>query len=148
MKNLFAIISLFIFCTFSNAQPDAQEKKIPILIRCDDIGMCHSVNMAAKQVLESGLPVSMSVMFACPWYQEAVEILKQYPNVAVGIHLTLNSEWKQYRWGPVSGSRAVPSLVDSNGYFFPSRSALFGNNPKLTEIESELRAQIERAIHS
>ena len=124
-------------------QPDAG--KIPILIRCDDIGMSHSVNMAAKKVLETGIPVSMSVMVPCGWFAEAVDMLKQYPNVSVGIHLTLNAEWKQYRWGPVAGATIVPSLVDSLGHFFPSRSKLFGNNPSLAEIETELRAQIDKA---
>jgi uncharacterized lipoprotein YddW (UPF0748 family)/predicted glycoside hydrolase/deacetylase ChbG (UPF0249 family) len=118
------------------------------LIRCDDMGMNHSVNMAMKKVIESGLPVSISVMFACPWYQEAVDILKKHPQVGVGIHLTLNAEWKNYRWGPVLGKKAVPSLVDNEGYFLPSRSKLFENNPKTDEIEKELRAQIERAINS
>lgn len=97
-------------------------------------------------MLETGLPVSMSVMVPCPWFSEAVELLKQYRNVSVGIHLTLNSEWKQYRWGPVTGVNTVPSLVDSVGYFFPSRSLLYSNNPSLTEIETELRAQIDKAI--
>jgi predicted glycoside hydrolase/deacetylase ChbG (UPF0249 family) len=110
--------------------------------------MCHSVNVAAKQVLETGIPVSLSVMVPCPWFSEAVEMLKQYKNVSIGIHLTLNSEWKQYRWGPVSGAQAVPTLIDSVGNFFPSRAKLFGNNPKLSEIETELRAQIEKAIHA
>lgn len=119
--------------------------KISILIRCDDIGMCHSVNMAAKEVLETGIPVSMSVMVPCPWFAEAAELLKKYSNVSIGVHLTLNSEWKQYRWGPVAGAGTVPSLVDSVGLFFPSRSALFANNPSLSEIETELRAQIEKA---
>lgn len=123
----------------------AQSEKIPLLFRLDDIGMCHSVNMAAKEVLETRMPVSMSVMVPCPWFTEAVEILKQYPHVSVGIHLTLNSEWKNYRWGPVAGVTMVPSLVDSLGHFFPSRSKLFANNPRLEEIETELRAQIEKA---
>lgn len=123
----------------------AQTEKIPLLFRLDDIGMCHSVNMAAREVLETRMPVSMSVMVPCPWFTEAVEILKQYPHVSVGIHLTLNSEWKNYRWGPVAGVTMVPSLVDSLGHFFPSRSKLFANNPKLEEIETELRAQIEKA---
>ena len=123
----------------------AQTEKIPLLFRLDDIGMCHSVNMAAKEVLETRMPVSMSVMVPCPWFTEAVEILKHYPHVSVGIHLTLNSEWKNYRWGPVAGVTMVPSLVDSLGHFFPSRSKLFANNPKLEEIETELRAQIEKA---
>lgn len=119
-----------------------------VLIRCDDIGMCHSVNMAFKEVMDTGLPVSASVMFACPWYQEAVEMLKAPSNVSIGIHLTLNAEWANYRWGPVAGQSAVPSLVDTEGFFFPSRAALFAHDPKLEDIERELRAQIERAMRS
>lgn len=144
MKYSILIITI-LFSSISFAQKD---DKIPVLIRCDDIGMCHAVNVAAKEVLETGIPVSMSVMVPCPWFAEAAELLKKYPNVSIGIHLTLNSEWKQYRWGPVSGSQTVPTLVDSLGSFFPSRSALFGNNPKLSEIETELRAQIEKALHA
>ena len=137
---------LLLFVLFSSLfSVQAQTEKIPLLFRLDDIGMCHSVNMAAKEVLETRMPVSMSVMVPCPWFTEAVEILKQYPHVSVGIHLTLNSEWKNYRWGPVAGVTMVPSLVDSLGHFFPSRSKLFANNPKLEEIETELRAQIEKA---
>jgi chitin disaccharide deacetylase len=139
MLKIVLIVSL-IFAIAARAQ-----KPIPVLLRLDDIGMCHSVNMAAKKVLDTGIPVSMSVMVPCPWFTEAVALLKQYKNVSVGIHLTLNSEWKQYRWGPVLGAKAVPSLVDSLGNFFPSRTALYGNNPKLAEIEAELRAQIEKA---
>ena len=146
MKRLLLIIAIF----FSSA-PFAQKEKagrIPILIRCDDIGMCHAVNMAAKKVLQTDMAVSMSVMVPCPWFAEAAELLKKYPNVSVGIHLTLNAEWKQYRWGPVSGSGTVPTLVDSSGSFFPSRTALYANNPKLSEIETELRAQIQKALHA
>jgi predicted glycoside hydrolase/deacetylase ChbG (UPF0249 family) len=102
--------------------------------------------MAAKSLAETGIPFSVSVMFPCPWYKEAVEILKQYQHISVGIHLTLNSEWKNYKWGPVS--RMVPTLVDEDGYFFPSRETFNNNNPKLEEIELELKAQIERAINS
>ncbi len=142
MKRLSTILCFFI-SVITFAQEDS---KIPVLIRCDDIGMCHSVNEAARQVLETGIPVSMSVMVPCSWFAEAAEMLKKYSNVSIGIHLTLNSEWKQYRWGPVAGVNAVPSLVDSLGHFFPSRSALFANNPKLSEIETELRAQIDKAL--
>ena len=123
-------------------------QEIQVMIRCDDIGMCHTVNTAARQVLESGIPFSASVMFACPWYQEAVDLLRQHPEVSVGVHLTLNAEWKNYRWGPVAGADAVPSLVDSCGYFLPSRALLFGQNPKVEEVEKELRAQIRRAMQS
>jgi predicted glycoside hydrolase/deacetylase ChbG (UPF0249 family) len=110
--------------------------------------MSHSVNLGLERLIQSGLPVSVSVMFPTPWHQETVEILKRYPAVSVGIHLTLNSEWKNYRWGPVLGRTAVPTLVDAEGYFFPSADALYQNRPDLQEIEKELRAQIERARRS
>jgi predicted glycoside hydrolase/deacetylase ChbG (UPF0249 family) len=119
-----------------------------LIIRTDDAGMSHSVNMALQRLIETGLPVSVSVMFPTPWYQETVEILKRHPEVSVGIHLTLNSEWRNYRWGPVSGREAVPTLVDTNGYFFPSAEALHQNHPDLREVEKELRAQIDRARRS
>ncbi len=119
-----------------------------MIIRTDDVGMSHSVNLAMQRLVETGLPLSVTVMFACPWYQEAVEILKRHPEVSVGVHLVLNSEWKSYRWGPVAGAEAVPSLVDSNGYFFPSAAALHQNHPVLAEVEKELRAQIDRALRS
>ncbi|MEO6612874.1 MAG: ChbG/HpnK family deacetylase [Chitinophagaceae bacterium] len=147
MKLTTLLASLFSFF-IAVAQPATKNNPISVLIRCDDIGMCHSVNMAAKEVLETGIPVSMSVMVPCSWFTEAAELLKQYKNVSVGIHLTLNSEWKQYRWGPVSGRNAVPTLVDSLGNFFPSRGALFGNNPSLPQIETELRSQIDKAIRA
>lgn len=121
---------------------------ISLIIRSDDAGMSHSVNMGLERLIKNGLPVSVSVMFPTPWYQETVEMLKRYPSVSVGIHLTLNSEWKNYRWGPVLGRTAVPTLVDSDGYFFPSADALYQNHPNLQEIEKELRAQIQRALGS
>lgn len=119
-----------------------------LLIRTDDAGMSHSVNMALEKLIATGLPVSVSVMFPTPWYQETVAILKRHPAVSVGIHLTLNSEWKYYRWGPVLGRAAVPTLVDADGYFFASSDALYKNRPDLKEAERELRAQIDRALKS
>jgi chitin disaccharide deacetylase len=119
-----------------------------LVVRVDDIGMNHSVNMALERVAAMRVPVSASVMFACPWYQEAVEILRRNPHVAVGVHLTLNSEWKGYRWGPVLGRSAAPSLVDSVGYFHPSTAAFLAAAYDLGEVERELSAQVERALRT
>ena len=110
--------------------------------------MSHSVNVALERLIQTGLPVSVSVIFPGPWYQETVELLKRHPEVAVGVHLTLNSEWKNYRWGPVLGRTAVPTLVDAEGFFFSSSEALYRNRPDMGEVERELRAQIERAMRT
>src|SRR6201996_4096335 len=137
MKKAFKF-GLFILLAATISTAYAQTKLPELLIRLDDIGMNHSVNMAAKAVAETGMPVSVSLQFACPWYQEAVAILKNYPNVAVGVHLTLTNEWRYYRWGPVLGRTAVPSLVDSNGYFYQTGRAFTNGGYKLDEVEKEL----------
>jgi len=127
----------------------AQQTAAPeVLFRLDDIGMNHSVNLAIEKVARTGMPFSVSLVFVCPWYQEAVEILKKYPNVTVGVHLALNSEWRNYRWGPVLGKGGVPSLVDSVGYFLPSVDAFLASKYDLGEVERELSAQVERALRS
>jgi predicted glycoside hydrolase/deacetylase ChbG (UPF0249 family) len=125
--------------------PLAAAEPLELLIRTDDIGMNHSVNSAMREMIRSGLPFSATVMVPCPWFPEAAAILRDNPQVSVGIHLTLNSEWSHYRWGPVLGASKVPSLVDENGYFFHTAAQLFENDMRLADVEAELRAQIEQA---
>jgi chitin disaccharide deacetylase len=140
------LISLTLHFSFAPRQNAA---KLPqLLIRLDDIGMNHSVNMALRKMAQTGFPISASVQFACPWYQEAVDILRKNPQISVGVHLTLTSEWRYYRWGPVLGQTAVPSLVDTAGYFYQSTRAFGKSGYKLDEVEKELSAQIERALRT
>lgn len=134
-------LALLLFITLPFSQTN-------LIIRCDDTGMSHTANMGCQKLIDSGLPFSTSVMFACPWWLEAVEILKKHPEVSVGVHLTLNSEWKHYKWGPISGASVVPSLVDKNGYFPPNEDAYVKGTANLNEVEIELRAQIERGLNS
>jgi hypothetical protein len=142
------LASAAIAATLAPALPAQQPAAPEVLLRLDDIGMNHSVNLAVEKVAKSGIPFSVSLLFVCPWYQEAVDILKKYPNVTVGVHLALNSEWRGYRWGPVLGKGGVPSLVDSVGYFLPSTGAFLASKYDLGEVERELSAQIERALRS
>ncbi|MGI9175868.1 MAG: carbohydrate deacetylase [Rhodothermales bacterium] len=127
----------------------AQEAPPRLLIRSDDMGFSHGSNVANRQLLESGLVFNISVLFAAPWYKEAVEILKEYPDVSVGVHLCANSEWKNYKWGPVAGRDQVPSLVNEDGLFFGSYNELnVEHTPSVEDLETEFRAQIERALAS
>lgn len=156
MKRYLLVFMLCLLCSYAFAQKKNTRKaktekpteQVRLLLRCDDVGMCHAVNVATKQLIDTGIPFSTSVMFGCPWYTEAVQILKDQPQIAVGIHLMLGSEWKHYRWGPLAGRDRVPSLVDSLGLFYPTPGALIAAKPALDDIEKEFRAQIERALKS
>jgi len=143
-----AVASLILLLVVSAPQVAETAEPTQLMIRCDDVGMCHGVNTAVRELLGAGLPFSTSVMFACPWYREAVEILEDHAEIGVGVHLTLNSEWEHYKWGPVLGAARVPSLVDANGHFFASEAEFAAARPDLEEVRAELEAQIERALAS
>ena len=77
-----------------------------------------------------------------------MELLRKNPQIAVGVHLALNSEWRNYRWGPVLGKTGVPTLVGSVGYFVPSTDEFLSRKYDLGEVERELSAQMDRAMAS
>ncbi len=120
-----------------------------LIIRSDDMGFSHGSNVANQRLLETGMPVNISVLFTGPWYREAVDILKQYDNVSIGVHLCANSEWKNFKWGPVTSKNQVPSLINEEGYFWGSYQELnIDHAPNVDEMEIEFRAQIDRALAS
>jgi len=131
----------------------AQEsKEIRLLVRGDDMGMTHSVNKAIIESYKDGVMKSVELMVPCPWFPEAVKLLKENPGLEVGIHLVLTSEWEGYKWRPLTDAS---SIVDENGYFFPmawenknypNNLALINVNWDSKEVEKELRAQIDLAL--
>jgi chitin disaccharide deacetylase len=122
------------------------DEKIRLVVRLDDVGFCHASNVAFKKIAENGIVSAVSVMVNTPWLDEAVELLKEHPEVSVGVHTCFNSEWTPYRWGPVSPVNEVPSLVDEWGKFFGMKKTFVENEPNLDEFEKELRAQVDLAL--
>jgi predicted glycoside hydrolase/deacetylase ChbG (UPF0249 family) len=116
-----------------------------LVIHADDLGMTHSLNRATFEALEKGWITSASILVPCPWFPEVARWVKQHPNADLGIHLAVTSEWTDERWGPISGGGKVPSLVMADGYF-PLDTPDVDRNAKMSDVEYELRAQIDRAM--
>lgn len=145
MKNLIYLFTFFVMqSAFAQAPPR-------LIVRGDDMGYAHGGNVALMQTYREGIMTSLEIIVPSPWFPEAVEMLKEVPDLDVGIHLALTSEWDNVKWRPVSDA---PSLRDADGYFYPMiypnsnypGRALTENDWKLVDIEREFRAQIELAL--
>ena len=116
-----------------------------LIIHADDIGVTHSENKATILAMKLGMVNSGSIMMPCPWVGEIAAFAKERPDADLGLHLTLTSEWEWMKWGPVASKDQVPSLVNSQGFFYDNCQT-FGQQAKPAEVEVELRAQIEKAF--
>ena len=116
-----------------------------VIFHVDDVGMSHDSNMGATKALEDGIAKSLSIMMPCSWVPEFAAYLKKHPQVDAGLHLTLTSEWNNYRWGPVAGKSAVPGLVDQHGYLWRNVTDVVAH-ATADEVEAEIRAQVDKAI--
>lgn len=149
----FAFGLVMFFTNFHYAfSQENENNKIRLLVRADDMGAAHAVNVACLKTYKEGIARSVEVLVPTPWFNEAVKMLNENPDFDVGVHLDLTSEWEYYKWGPIT---QAPSLVDAQGYFFPMTSqrnnfppntGFLQSNYKLDEVEKELRAQIGLAI--
>jgi predicted glycoside hydrolase/deacetylase ChbG (UPF0249 family) len=116
-----------------------------LIVHADDLAVAHSVDAASFDALDKNAVTSASIMVPCPWLTEVAAYAKNHPDSDLGLHLTLTSEWKTYRWGPVESKDKVSSLFDANGYFWPE-SPVAVTHIKPEEAEREIRAQIEHAM--
>jgi len=116
-----------------------------VIIHTDDIGMCHASVQAFKDLWEFGTITSGAAMVPCAWFPAVARMCRENPDMDMGVHATLNAEWDNYRWGPVSTRDQLSGLVDTQGYFHQERNPVYENaNPEAVTVE--INAQVELAL--
>lgn len=157
-KLLSGLIVAFVFCQWQAYGLTAPQPATPsvaerlgypsnaklLIIHADDLAVAHSVDDASFAALESGAVTSASVMVPCPWLTEVADWARSHADADLGLHLTLTSEWKTYRWGPVAPRDQVPTLLEPDGYFWPEVAPV-AHRASAEQVEREIRAQVKRA---
>ncbi|RKX35313.1 MAG: hypothetical protein DRP64_19425 [Verrucomicrobia bacterium] len=136
--------------TGADAQTEAEKLGFPagkkvVMLHADDAGMCEAANLATAQLLDADQIQSAAIMMPCPSAEKFVQWAIAHPKKDVGLHLTLTSEWKEYRWSSITPSNEVPGLIDSDGMLWSDVPDVV-KHASPQEVETEIRAQIDRSI--
>lgn len=121
------------------------EKQTPrrLIVTADDVGLHRGMTTGAIKAHHDGIVTACSVVANGRELQHAVEILRDTPSIDVGIHLALVEE------RPVADPKRIPSLLSHDRFRKSYRQfamAYFAGRIKISEIEIELRAQIETLL--
>ena len=112
------------------------------IINGDDFGFSQGVNQGIIQAHTHGILTSTSLMVTGDAFEEAVDLAKQHPDLAVGLHLVLGC-----------GQSAlphpqIPHLVDEQGYFLdnPAQAGwrYYFNGAARQELSGEIEAQLQK----
>jgi predicted glycoside hydrolase/deacetylase ChbG (UPF0249 family) len=150
----YAIATLFLVLAWVDARSQnktvAERLGYPVdskllIVHADDLAVAHSVDTASFDALDKKAITSASIMVPCAWLTEVASYAKDHPDADLGLHLTLTSEWKVDRWGPVESKNRVASLLDPSGYLWPETLPAV-RNVQPAEAEREIHAQVERAM--
>jgi predicted glycoside hydrolase/deacetylase ChbG (UPF0249 family) len=142
---------LAIVLAFAAAVLQPAPTEIRLIVKGDDMGAAHGINVATIDAYKTGVLTTTNVIVPGPWFLEAARLLRENPGLDVGVHLALTSEWSDVKWRPLTHA---PSIVDPDGYFFPLVQPRAGAAPntsikesawKIDEMERELRAQLTMA---
>ncbi|GAB4042109.1 polysaccharide deacetylase family protein [Spirosoma jeollabukense] len=134
----------------ANAQSETYAEKLGfpkgkkvIIFHVDDAGMSYESNMGTINAIDKGIANSTSIMMPCGWVPQFFDYVKKHPTVDAGVHLTLTSEWKNYRWFPLVGKDKAPGLYDEQGAFWHTVEEV-AQHASAEEVSAEIRAQLAR----
>ena len=108
-----------------------------LIINCDDFGQSAPMNAAIIQLLEERKVSSATIMPPASAFEEAAEWCRGRPDVRIGLHLTLTSEFSGLRWQSLTGRS---SLHDESGHMHRT-VADFEQYALSKDVRAEIRAQ-------
>lgn len=115
-----------------------------VIINADDFGLTEGVNKAIEEAFRAESLTSATLMVNQQATEGAAQVAQRNPALGVGLHFTLTCG------APISGSSAVPSLIDEGGSFLPRRQfemrAATGRI-RSEHVDMELEAQFAQAKH-
>ena len=114
-----------------------------VVVHADDVGMCQATIPAWLDLAEGGLLSSASVMPVSPWFPHVAEICRKRPELDVGVHLAITSEWDTYPVGPVAFRDPATGLVDDSGCFWPTVT-LCWEHSREDAVRAEIAVQLRR----
>ena len=114
-----------------------------LIVNADDFGLTEGVNRAIVDGHKNGIISSTTLMANGMAFDSAVEAGSTLPGLGIGVHLNLT------QGRPVCPASEVPSILTSEGSFYPSPGNLAGRilarKVEPQDVENELRSQIQKA---
>lgn len=109
-----------------------------LIINADGFGFTKGINKGIIESIEKGLVSSISCNVNFPYIQDVEYIVRNYPNVSIGLHLNINVG------KPVNLPKYVPSLLNASGEFWGSEfdKKLLLCQINYSELQKECEAQI------
>ncbi|MBC6167021.1 carbohydrate deacetylase [Listeria booriae] len=106
-----------------------------LIINADDFGLTRGINYGIIDAHHLGVLTSTTLMVTMPAFEHAVDLAKQTPTLAIGLHLNLTLG------KPLTNGS---SLVDSNGEMIKPKYITPEYPYEEVEIYEEFRAQYNR----
>lgn len=148
----YILLTILLFVTVKSVQCQSIQERLGypkeaklVILHVDDLGVSHAENAASISAMEKGCINSASIMVPCPWFMEIAQYAKNHPERDFGLHITLTSEWNNYKWGPVSPIQSVLSIVNKKGFLYSSVDSV-KLMARANEVEEEIRNQVKRAL--
>lgn len=116
-----------------------------LIINADDLGMSSEQNKQIRQCIELGVITSSTLMANGPFFEEGVEIAKQYPQISVGVHLNI------IEFAPLTNAAIFRKhgMLDANGNFIEGAAFVVPMDEELKQaVFEEWDAQICKVENS